>query len=183
LEEGIARICKSTMVGQGSGPETFGFRAPILGFEYHAFLFALRRTLDYLAGGVAAYFKRESHSIRRLAKSLDGAEPSEMVAEVQSVLAAALPNLKSVLSEGEDRSVRDRVAHWQVVDAGFFNLRWDGSGEVVIELVGGGEELPAFSNVDAETAPLAAVLHKQLSVAEDLVFSIVDRLKAAALAS
>jgi hypothetical protein len=98
------------------------------------------------------------------------------------VLAAASPSLKSILSDGDDHSVSDRVAHWQVVDAGFFNLRWDGAGHVVIDLVGGGEELPAFSNVDAETAPLAAILHRQLSV-EDLVFSIVDRLTGATSAS
>jgi hypothetical protein len=58
-------------------------------------------------------------------------------------------------------------------------LRWDGCGEVVIELVGGGEELPAFSNVDAETAPLAAVLDEHVSIAEDLVFSVVDRIRGA----
>jgi hypothetical protein len=161
----------------GQRPRDFRFPAPIIGFEYHAFLFALGRALDYLARGVAAHFKRESHSIRRLSRSLQGAEPSEEAVAVQEVLAAALPNLKSIVTEGDDRSVRDRVAHWQVVDGGFFNLRWDGSGEVVIELVGGGEELPAFSNVDAETAPLAAVLDEQVSIAEDLVFSVVDRIR------
>jgi hypothetical protein len=175
LEGNISRIVKEAFKGMTVPPSgTIGFRVPILGFEYHAFLFSLRRALDYLAVGVAAAFGRECHSIRRLGRSVKNAEPSDRATAVANAVEVALPSLKSIVSESDERSVRDRLAHWQIVDAGYFNARLDENGEVAIELVGGGEDLPAFTGIDSENAPLATALETLMSAAVALVFKLVD---------
>ncbi len=179
LERRIAEVCKTSMAGDGPDQGTVAFRAPVLGFEYHAFLFALRRSLDYLAGGVAACFGHQSQSIRRLPRTLTPTEPASRVRDIQRLLAAASPYLSSILTDGNDRSVRDQVAHWEVVDAGYFNVRWDEQGEVIIELVGGGENLPPFRDLDAGIAPLGELLRGQIAIAEDLVFDLVESASAA----
>lgn len=175
LETNISRIVKEAFKGTTTAPlGTIAIRVPILGFEYHAFLFSLRRALDYLAVGVAAAFGRECHSIRRLGRSIRNAQPSDSATAVANTVTAALPSLKSIVSEGDERSVRDRLAHWQIVDAGYFNARLDESGDVAIELVGGGEELPALSGIDSESAPLATTLETLMSAAVALIFKLVD---------
>ena len=175
LESNISRIVKKALEGTGEGPSgTVAFRGPMLGFEYHACLFSYRRALDYLAVGVAAAFKRECQSIRRLGRSLQGAQPSDRATAVSDAVTTALPSLKSIVSESDERSVRDRVAHWQIVDAGYFNARLNETGEVLIELVGGGEKLPGFSGIDSESAPLAQALETLSSTAVALIFKLVD---------
>ena len=41
-----------------------------LDFEYQAFIFALRRTLEYSAHSIAAYFKTEVKGFRKLARTI-----------------------------------------------------------------------------------------------------------------
>jgi hypothetical protein len=47
------------------------------------------------------------------------------------------------LSADDRRSVRDRLAHWEAVDAGVLNVYAKG-GDVIVRLAGGGESLTAF---------------------------------------
>jgi len=156
----------------GSTGGTFSFSLPQLTFEYQAFVFALRRTLEYLAGATAAFFKRDGNRVKDLAKIVNGAEPLERSDAVRDRVSEALPALG--LSSGHERSVRDRLAHYEAIDAGTFNVWWDPAGKVTVGLAGGGEEL-WFDGVDlplpTETR-LTSVLKRQLRDVEDLVVGV-----------
>jgi hypothetical protein len=147
---------------------TFGFGSRPLSFEYAAFTFAVRRTLDYLAVSVGSYFKSESYSIRKLADAIEGQLPATARKKVQRRLRSRV--LISLIGDPSTnrRSVRDELAHYRAIDSGVFNVRWDHESQnLQIVLVGGGEGLPAFPE---EPKDLSEVLAGQLRSAEDLIF-------------
>jgi hypothetical protein len=147
---------------------TFGFGSRPLSFEYAAFTFAVRRTLDYLAICIGSYFKTQSYSIRRVADAIDGQFPATARKRVQRRLRPQ--RLVALIGDpsANRKSVRDELAHYRAIDSGVFNVRWDHESQgLQIVLVGGGEDLPAFPE---EPRNLSEVLAEQLGSAEDLIF-------------
>lgn len=154
-------------------------QSPVLGFEYQAFLFARRRTLDYLASVVAWFFghqsRRESHRIKRLPKTIDGALPAEARDAVCRRFEEAKDDLG--LSDQARQAPRDLVAHFKPLEGGHFNLtRHPHSGEMIVILAGGGEGLPGWVQTDAsglEQGPtLEQVLSSQLAATEHLILGV-----------
>lgn len=129
-------------IAEGFGPTTTGFSCQPLSFEYQAFLLAERRTLEYLAVAVAKFFVCECHRIRRLDKAIRGAEPrahrERVIARLDRELAAF------GLARDERRSARDRVAHWEAVEAGVWNVTAFSDDKVVIFLAADEAELPGM---------------------------------------
>jgi hypothetical protein len=173
LEARITAYCRSALRDMGSLPgSTAGVRVPLLGYEYAAFLLAVRRTLDYLAGGVAALHSSQCGSIRKLARSLRNADPGVRAA-VDQELVSGLPELGRVVRAGDEQSVRDRVAHYESVDPGTLNIHWTPDGQVTLTLVGGAEELPSLAEADSDT-PLAEQLGVLIEATERFVFRLCD---------
>lgn len=108
----------------------------VLDFEYQAYVLAFRRCLDQLACSLAAFFKNKYSSFRTLPNFLGHQKPREVASKLAEVHAKHISNFEFVLSEGGVTSVRDRIAHYEFVQAGCFNLSTRG-----IVLVGGGESL------------------------------------------
>ncbi len=125
-----------------AGSSIAGGNSRALNFEYQAFAFAIRRTLEYLGVAIGAYFKRNSHSFRDLADTIAGADPPERVEQVQRVLAQHAELIQDILptDKRNDRSLRDRLAHWEAVSAGVFNVSRGPSG-YHIGIFGGGHNL------------------------------------------
>jgi hypothetical protein len=163
-----------TSSGMGGG------NSRALNFEYQAFAFALRRTLEYLAVAVASFFKSDCHSIRSLYRNLDGATPVDRALQIRAVLAEHMPALQDVIPFDKDtrRSLRDRLAHWEAIPAGTFNVSrgpWGAS----IGLVGGGHNLrhPMTTEPDPAFAELLSpVLRDQLERIHALIWLCMDRL-------
>jgi len=109
---------------------------PVLDFEYQAYVLAFRRCLDQLACALAAFFKNKYSSFRTLSKFLERQKPTEIANKLIDVHAKHVDNFEFVLSENGVRSVRDRIAHYEFVQAGSFNVSVKG-----VVLVGGGENL------------------------------------------
>ena len=104
--------------------------------EYHAFIFACRRCLDYLAAALACSFLREADSFRTFPKSIANVKSTpEIAAALTEAHARHIHELDFILAEGR-KSVRNRIAHWEYVSAGSVNLTADG-----FFLVGGPENL------------------------------------------
>lgn len=100
---------------------TTGFRSRPLAYEYQAFLFAERRTLEYVAVAAARFFTgRECHRIKGLKAAIADAEPREPRERLEARLETELPQFR--LSAAGYRDARDRLAHWEAVDAGAFNI-------------------------------------------------------------
>jgi hypothetical protein len=108
----------------------------VLDFEYQAYVLAFRRCLDQLACALAAFFKNKYSSFRTLPHFLGHRKPREVAQKLANVHAKYVNNFEFVLSEGGVTSVRDRIAHYEFVQAGCFNLSTRG-----VVLVGGGENL------------------------------------------
>lgn len=158
-----------------------------LDFEYQAFTFAIRRTLEYFATAIGAAFKCEAHRIRSLAKSIRGADPRDVSNRVCQRLQEVLPTLKDILpATTEKRSARDLIAHWRPVQAGTLNMR-QRDGRIELSFAGGGENLRAWhSDVTIQLVKrqksvvalisLSPVLENQIRRVESLIFAIYSDL-------
>lgn len=105
-------------------------------FEYQAYLLAYRRCLDQFAGALAAFFKNKHNSFRTLPDFLAKRRPQEVAIPLIEVHKRHTKNFEFVLSEGGVTSVRDKIAHYEFVQAGTINLSSRG-----LVFVGGGENL------------------------------------------
>ncbi len=112
-------------------------------FEYQAFILAYRRCLDHFARGVASYFKNDFHSFRNLgeflAKQREGMTSLEKLIIFHKKYSSIF---KFVLSEGDRKSIRDKISHYEYVSVGTLNIQ--GKGPV---LVGGEEKLDGTGQV------------------------------------
>lgn len=145
-----------------------GFFCRPLNTEYQAFKFAVRRTLEYLAGAAAMYFKTEGNRIRKLGVTIDGREPRDRSRSVQARLAAS--NLIDVIGADNEKSVRDVLAHYASVHAGAVNIHAGPDRTVLVRLVGGGEEFQPFG--EPKTSSLSAILPREVTWLEDLAFGV-----------
>lgn len=124
-----------------------------LNFEYQAYLFAIRRTLEYFAVSVGAFFKCDAHRIRTITETIRGREPAENCEKVRKKITIALRNLTDILPPDKKiKGSRDILAHYKSVSAGTLNIANRESG-YEIRLWGGGERLEAWST---ETPPQVA---------------------------
>ena len=141
--------------------------------EYQAFVLAYRRCLDYLAGAVACYFKREVDSFRTLPKSIRGTKVPEVATALTEAHARHVSQLAFVLDAGR-KSVRNRIAHYEFVSAGCINLTSKG-----FFLAGGGEDLKMSENlVDLN---LNQILSHRLEHLHGCVADMIDTFIQAAL--
>ena len=97
------------------------FRAPALSAEYAALQFALRRTLDYMTSAVAGFFRTSGGSFRRLSGCVRGKAPVALSDAIIHRLDRA--GLSSILGTAEGHSVRDQLAHHQVVELAWFGVQ------------------------------------------------------------
>jgi hypothetical protein len=145
-----------------------------LNFAYQAHILAARSTLEYFAGSIAAFFKQENPGFRKLVDSLHRARPETLKNSAVSALRAHDSFRNRVLSEGNTRSVRDRIAHWGTVPAGVVNVVLHGNGDCSVFLAGGGEGLVAFE-LTSETV-LADTLEKSVTEMVDMIFATYEAL-------
>jgi hypothetical protein len=163
-----AQIRRTLIEGLEPMPNSnLGFNSRILNAEYQAFVFALRRSLEYFAAAAAAYFKTECSRIRTVAAVVRPRQPSDLAKSVAGTIEAGLEALPDLLSTGNDQSVRDRLSHYEYVPAGTFNAAWSPDGELTrVALVEGGERLPGL---EGEPRELSEVLTSQFEAAAGIV--------------
>lgn len=138
----------------------------VLDFEYQAYVLAFRRCLDQLACALAAFFKNKYSSFRTLPNFLSHRKPKEVASKLAEVHATHISNFEFVLSEGGVTSVRDRIAHYEFVQAGCFNLSTRG-----VVLVGGGENLNLAGGV-SET--LTGTLQRKSNSLHQCISEMID---------
>ena len=152
-----------------------GFRSRKLDAEYQAFVFALRRAIEYFAAAVAAYFKTDCSRVRKVVAAIGGCEPHAPCVGAVAAVQTGLSLLPDVLTQGNARSVRDRMAHWEFVAAGSLQAAWDETGQLrVTGIAGGGEELPGLTDPNAR---LSVVLRAQFDAVADMFINTYSALK------
>lgn len=136
--------------------------------EYQTFVLALRRTLEYLAVGCAAFFRAECHSFRNLQKVLRRASPSEVADQVLAAFQTCCAGLGKHIEDDNGKSIRSRIMHYRFVKVGSPNVRGLG-----YALVGGPEDL---EDDHYQRIPLRQVLDSYLCVTRDFISACVAAL-------
>lgn len=131
-------------------------------FEYQAFVFAYRRCLDYLTRGLAAFFRHEFHSFTDFSKNFRGLVPENVANALAVVHGKHCGNFAFVMSAGGRRSVRDKIAHYEWINAGAINLNRFG-----FILMGGGENLPF--TMEHNTMRLTEALSQRVRMLKDCI--------------
>jgi hypothetical protein len=124
-----------------------------LDFEYHAFVIAYKRCLDYLAWGLSTYFRERQNSYKRFGeKTLASAHPSTVAAALKVVYDRHSQKFGFVMGDERGKSLRDRIGHSEFVQAAAINV--DANGH---RFVGGGENLRLSNPTDNRS--LSEILH------------------------
>ena len=138
---------------EGSAPEGGGVSAvmPVVAHEYMAYLFAARRTLDYLAKAVSALFGRWVHSIKDLAGDLEHGMPKDLAERASAISKTAVERFPDLLTADGERSDRDQAAHFKPIAPAFLSVVFFIGGRVGIELHDSrGRLLPPMNTLDPE---------------------------------
>lgn len=168
IENEILDFCEKRGELFREGVDT-NFRIPSLSAEYAALQFALRRTLDYLAKTVGAFFKTDGGSFRRLGKTIEGRQPVENAEAILNRLAST--DLSSILGTDEGHSVRDQLAHHQVVEAAWFGVqRVDGDLKVRYSSEVEDIEQDSFLTTPHRGRDLSMSVAAKLAFVEDAIF-------------
>jgi hypothetical protein len=140
-------------------------------FEYQALVLAYRRCLDYMARGLAAFFKRDFHSFRELPESLNKCKPKSVADALIEVHKRHFSSFGFVMSHGTNKSIRDKITHYEWVSAATINLSKKG-----LVLAGGGESLQSTGQTLAEALDLRIQLLK--ACIDDMLTTFVAEAKA-----
>ena len=144
-------------------------------FEYQAFILAYRRCLDYLARALCTYFRNDFHSFRRLGKFLKKLKPADVAYSLIPLHEQFCPLFEFVLSEGDRKSLRDKISHYEYVPVGTINLSQRG-----FVLAGGGEKL-GISNATG-TVMLSEVIDNHVvnlkGCVREMIYRFVDSIRA-----
>lgn len=148
-------------------------RTMTLSFEYQAFLFAYRRSFEYLSAGICGAFNVAAPKyIRDTAKMLATAE-SRYQPWVEPMAAQIVEVARRFQRTLAEDSPRNRTAHRRPVEAGNMRIWLDPGAEPRIGLEEGGEELPMKDVPIATGDSLAVILAHQLLALEGAVFELL----------
>ena len=136
-----------------------------LDFEYHSFVFAYRRSLDYLARGASALLKEEIKSFRDLPKLLRNHSKHDWVIKLIGIQATYAPKFGSFMTGDDGKSVRDQITHYSHVPAGSLNVNISG-----VFFAGGGENLDS-------NRQLADVLNNYVRLLRTVIAEMLEVMK------
>lgn len=159
-------ICQNTVMGGGN--------TLIFDFEYQAYILAFRRCLDYLARAICSYFMQDYNSFRTLGEFLKKINRPIIAEPLIALHEKYSQNFDFVLSDGERKSVRDIISHYEFVSVGTINLSKRG-----IVIAGGGKN--EFIIYGEGNRLLSEVLLKQVSdlrlCIREFIYTYVDSIK------
>jgi hypothetical protein len=165
---------------------TMSFRAPQLTYEYQAFIFALRRSFDYLAGaltrGIGCDFVSSFTQVPRPLKNASAANRPSAEAIMRGCL-AAIGAFPEVFDPQKGQSIRDRIAHHTSLPGGQFTVSFRPGQPVAVELEGGGEKLPLLADPAHPAGRLSELLLDRLRRFEDTFVDLAGHIPAIAEAS
>lgn len=144
-------------------------------FEYQAFILAVRRCLDYLARAISTYFKNDFHSFRKFGDFLQKQNRPIATERLIELHGKYSIEFDFVLSDGNRKSTRDKISHYEYVPVGCINLSQRG-----FMLAGGGEKLGMGEN--AGSSLLSEVLQEYVTnlrgCVRECINAYVDGMKA-----
>ena len=145
-----------------------------LDFEYQAFVLSLRRCLDYSAIAFGAYFRQDFRTYRKVSKILESLPPTPVTHSLISAHRKSLVHFEFAISNGDRKSQRDKISHYEYVPAGVLNLSGRG-----ISIAGGGQSLWLEDNKDLTSLEKALLVHVNnlRSYLTEMIIGFVDAAK------
>ena len=143
-----------------------------LDFEYHAFVLAYRRCLDYLAWGLSTYFKQSQNSYNKLSKTLATLQPKAVAEALILVYGRHAHKFEFVIGNERGKSVRDQIGHSEFVQAATITVGANGH-----RFVGGGEKL-RLANPNDERS-LSEILEGRTLDLHDCITDYLDSFQVA----
>lgn len=172
LLSGVEKYNYRKIISQNSGMG--GGNTLIFDFEYQAYILAFRRCLDYLARAICSYFMQDYNSFRTLGEFLKKINRPIVAEPLITLHEKYSQNFDFVLSDGERKSVRDIISHYEFVSVGTINLSKRG-----IVIAGGGKN--EFIIYGEGNMLLSEVLQKQVSdlrlCISEFIYTYVDSIK------
>ncbi|AWI26848.1 hypothetical protein [Flavobacterium pallidum] len=141
-------------------------------FEYQAFVLAYRRTLDYFTRGVCCYFTNDFHSFRKIGDFLQKQNRPVFTKPLIDIFEKNIANFDFVMSEGERKSIRDRITHYEYTKVGVINLTSDG-----LILIGGAEDLGLEGNNLKLSEVIEQRTHHIKSFLRDFITAYINAIK------
>jgi len=164
---------------------TMSFAARRLTYEYQAFIFALRRSFDNLAGALTRGLDCDFvSSFPKVTGPLKNARPANKAAAdaISQGCVAAMAAFPEVFDPQKGRSIRDQIAHRTSVPGGQFSVSFRPGQPVAVELEGGGEQLPLLADPAQRPGRLSALLLNRLVRFEDTFMDLTAHIPAVAQA-
>ena len=119
--------------------------------EYHAYHFAVARTVEYFTQAVSFFFRMEIKSLRRLLSKLEDLEPSQSATAVAVRVSSFESEIGHFWKKSEDtKPTRDWLAHYHYVEPGCLNMSRTENGTVIISLQGGPNNLNGIQKIASE---------------------------------
>lgn len=141
-------------------------------YEYQAFVMAYRRSLDGFAWGISTYFSEQQSSFRKLTEVVKNFSPKPVAQAVSDACNRHKEKFAFVMAKERGKSVRDRLAHKEAVQAGTINV-----GSFGHRIIGGGENI-GIANF-AATPRIAEVLNDRLADHRSCISEILSSFKGA----
>ena len=138
-----------------------------LHYEYQAFVLAYRRSLDGLAYCLSTFFRQEQTSFRRFCKVLPKYHPASVAIALAETTSLHISKFDFVIADERGKSVRDRIAHREAVQAGTINVGTFGT-----QLVGGGENL--LPNGSGNSPRLCVALEGRMIHLNDCIRDLLE---------
>lgn len=148
-------------------------RTMTFSLEYQAFLFAFRRTFEYLAAGLLGAFGLPApRYVSETAKDLSSADTryQQWVPAIRAQIGVVACRFANTLAS---QSQRNRTAHHRPVEAGNFRFWLEPGMPVRIGLEEGGEGLPMRMKPNTPGESLSTTLDCQLTALADSVFELL----------
>ena len=114
-----------------------------LDFEYHAFVFAFRRTLDYMSTGIAAIIKEDCKSYNKLIDSLNNHSNKDWIIQIKDIHSKYARHLTTFVHPSRGHSTRDKITHHMHVPVGCLNVNAQG-----VFFEGGGENIESSKRLE-----------------------------------
>lgn len=167
IENAVLDLLDRHDLGSRMGKANMAFgQTRQMDFEYHAFVFSCRRSLDYLTRALTRYFQQEANSFRQWPKGLRNWRPRQVAEALSAAHERHAVHLDFLMGRENRKSLRDRLAHDEFVDAATINLSARG-----FRLVGGGEKMGFQSN---DRRRLQDVLTERLERVHDCVDDVIQ---------
>jgi hypothetical protein len=178
LEDRILKMAHAHLPDRSLAPRaggTAGHNTAKVNFEYHAFVLAAQRTLEYFALSVEAFFQidndKRSSRIKPLGREIKEKEPADIrdhvlqrLGKARRVIPAFIPDVLA----GRHSTTRDIISHVKNIEPVYLHMLGNEAGWQV-RLKGGALSDRINEDIAVHPSSLSAVLWDDLKEVEKLI--------------